>query len=94
VVIRGLGSRPTEFSEGLANIDFGNKGMGYIDKTGKVVIPARFDTACAFRDGLAMVKEGRTWGFIDKTGQMVIEYKTMPEPAPPKFDVPDDELPF
>jgi hypothetical protein len=94
VVIRSVGLRPTAFSEGLACIDFGKKGGGYIDKNGQFVIPARFDTACAFHNGLAMVREGRTWGFIDKTGQMVIEYKTEPEPALAKFDAPDDDIPF
>ena len=80
------------FSEGLAWFHSGNK-SGYIDKTGQVAIPARFDRAYDFHDDLAMVKENRTWGFIDKTGQMVIEYKTEPAPEPPKFPVSDD-LPF
>lgn len=80
------------FSEGLA-VFYGNK-SGYIDKTGQIAIPARFDRAYDFHDGLAMVKENRTWGFIDKSGRMVIEYKTEPAPEPSKFSVPDDELPF
>ena len=83
----------TVFSEGLAQVSYGNK-SGYIDKTGQVAIPARFDRAYDFHDDLAMVKENRTWGFIDKTGQMVIEYKTEPAPEPPKFPVSDEELPF
>jgi hypothetical protein len=85
----------SSFSNGLAVAlcEPGGK-RGYIDKTGELVIPCKYDEAHDFHDGLAMVREGRTWGFIDKTGQMVIEYKTKPAPAPVKFDAPDDELPF
>lgn len=91
VVIRDVGI--TEFSEGFARVWCGNQ-AGYMDKTGQIAIPARFDRAYGFHDGLAMVRENRTWGFIDKTGQMVIEYHTESAPEPPKFSVPDDELPF
>ena len=86
-----------DFSEGLAAAIFEPGGKrGYIDKTGKMVIPSKYDEAHDFHDGLAMVKEGRTWGFIDKTGQMVIEYKTEQEqePEPAKFNYPDQGLPF
>lgn len=84
-----------DFSEGFAAAicEPGGK-RGYIDKTGRLVIPCLFSEAHDFHDGLAMVREGRTWGFIDKTGQMVIEYKTEPAPAPAKLDAPDEELPF
>ena len=80
------------FSEGLARFDSGLKclKLGYIDKTGQVAIPAIFDEASFFHDGLARVLEKRTYGFIDKTGQMVIEYNTMPA----QCYVSDDELPF
>jgi hypothetical protein len=54
---------------------------GYIDKTGKMVIPPRYYRAVRFSEGLAAVQIGEiegssTVGFIDKTGRMVI---------PPKF---------
>ena len=91
VVIRDVGT--AVFSEGLASVSLGNK-WGYIDKTGQVAIPGRFDRAYDFHDGLALVREDRTWGFIDKTGQMVVEYKTESSPAPAKFSAPDEELPF
>ena len=42
----------------------------YIDKTGKMVIPANYDDAFEFRDGLANVRVGNEargkYGFIDK----------------------------
>lgn len=52
--------------------------VGFIDKSGKWVIPPRFDEAGEFRRGLARVVvgvyEGRPrMGFIDKTGRFVIQ---------------------
>lgn len=44
----------------------------YIDKTGRVITPARFDGARDFSGGLAPVRIGELWGFIDKTGAIVI----------------------
>ena len=50
--------------------------LGYIDKTGKVVIEQQFDYASPFSEGLAAVRVGSStdgrFGFIDKTGNMVI----------------------
>jgi hypothetical protein len=53
---------PMPFSEGLAALfiedrwSWGRKGKyGYIDKTGRIVIPAKFDTAGSFSGGLACV---------------------------------------
>jgi hypothetical protein len=46
--------------------------FGYIDKTGQLTIPARFEQARAFSEGLAAVKLGDCWGFIDHTGKQVI----------------------
>ena len=69
----------TVFSEGLARVSKGDK-FGYVDKTGRFVIEARFDEAEDFKEGLAAVKvpvkvddalESK-FGFIDKTGKMVI----------------------
>src|SRR5271156_6402310 len=61
---------------------------GFIDKEGKLVIPATFDrvngigegsiaytcrTQKNFREGLAAIAIGKKWGFADKTGGIVIE---------------------
>ncbi|EMJ63935.1 WG repeat-containing protein [Leptospira sp. P2653] len=51
---------------------------GYIDKTGKFIIPSQFDNAHSFSEGLAAVQIGKKWGFIDKTGNFVIQ---------PRFDI-------
>ena len=38
---------------------------GFIDKSGKLVIPAAYDMTNKFSEGLAAVKVGDRWGFID-----------------------------
>lgn len=55
----------------IAPVETGNK-WGYIDQKGQFVIPAQFDLAYAFSDGLARVKIGGKFGFIDNSGQVVI----------------------
>ncbi|MBA3971225.1 MAG: WG repeat-containing protein [Bacteroidetes bacterium] len=52
---------------------FSEKGKyGFINKTGKVVLPAQFEYAEKFWEGLAVVKQGGKRGFIDQTGKLVI----------------------
>ena len=61
------------FSEGLAVVGqsrFMKK--GFIDKTGKFVIPCEWDDAYGFSEGLAPVQKDEKWGYIDKTGKLVI----------------------
>ncbi|HEY1243258.1 MAG TPA: WG repeat-containing protein [Hyphomicrobiaceae bacterium] len=50
---------------------------GYIDKTGRIVIPLQFESASPFSEGLATVKVGKKIGVIDQAGRHVIE---------PRFD--------
>ena len=72
------------FSDGLARVGFGTYGLhgtgdhktGYIDKTGKLVIPATFRDAAPFYEGLALVYDDNgNYGFIDKTGKVVVPLK-------------------
>jgi hypothetical protein len=49
---------------------------GYIDKTGRVIIPCQFDSAANFSEGLAAVHIKEKTGYIDATGKFVI---------PPRF---------
>jgi hypothetical protein len=58
------------FSEGLAAVRIGRK-WGYIDHTGKLVIPARFDDAKRFHGRYAVVSDRGRWSWIDKTGRIV-----------------------
>lgn len=65
------------FSEGLAPVQSFNK-IGFINKTGKVVIEPLFRATNGFSEGLAGVKiigsDGDyVWGFIDRTGGFAIE---------------------
>ena len=69
------------FANGPEPVRMGEK-WGFADKSGKVVIAARFDSAKSFgTDGLAIVGQGDTagsgplQGFIDKTGSFVISPK-------------------
>jgi hypothetical protein len=62
------------FTEGLrATLQSGK--WGYIDRTGKFVIAAKFDEAWGFSEGVAAVRQGESWGFVDHTGAMVIPAK-------------------
>lgn len=49
--------------------------FGYIDKTGEMVIPPRFERAMGFAEGLGRVGIGDKQGYIDKTGKVVIPLK-------------------
>lgn len=72
-----------EFSEGLAPacvVDektgyCAEKGQGYVDESGRFVIPPRFRAADAFRGGLALVFIGMEegGGFINRRGELVIK---------------------
>lgn len=66
-----------------------NGQWGYIDKTGKFIIPPRLGWPEMFSEGVAAVKakdpkgwRGQKWVMIDKTGKVVLEPKTG---RPPEF---------
>ncbi len=46
---------------------------GYIDASGKWVIPPIYEGGGLFSEGLAAVKVGEKWGFINRSGKMVIK---------------------
>ncbi|MCC8122200.1 MAG: WG repeat-containing protein [Oscillospiraceae bacterium] len=50
---------------------------GYVNLAGKLVIPAQYDFAEDFSEGLAAVADpsGYKYGYIDKTGKLVIPYQ-------------------
>lgn len=46
---------------------------GYMDRTGKIVIPSRWKNAWTFSEGLAIVQDfNKRLGYIDKSGELVI----------------------
>ena len=70
------------FSEGLAKVKLNDK-WGFVDfKTGKEVVPPKYDwlgvgTIDVREGGLARVKLNGKWGYVNKEGEEVI---------PPKYD--------
>ncbi len=62
------------FSEGLAAVEMNGR-YGYIDASGKCVIPYKFERAASFSEGLAAVKFNGNYGYIDRTGKCIIPYK-------------------
>lgn len=64
----------------LSPVETGGK-LGYIDRSGNIVIKAQFDPAWRFSEGLARVKIGGKCGYIDKSGKIVIK---------PQFDEAGD----
>ena len=65
-----------EYNEGLARVTDksgkgGNGKWGYIDTSGKLVIPLTWLSVSSFHEGLAgVMNDERKWGFIDKTGNL------------------------
>jgi len=49
-----------------------NDKYGYKDKNGRIIIPAKYDNAWWFSEGLAAVKINGKYGFIDKNDRLVI----------------------
>jgi hypothetical protein len=62
-----------DFKEDLAPVTLGLHKLGYIDRQGKLAIPACYDVAESYSEGLASVRVGRRSFFIDKSGKVVIE---------------------
>lgn len=58
-----------------------NDRLGYIDRSGKIIIEPKFEEADNFNEGLASVKKGEKFGYIDRTGKIVIS---------PEFDRADN----
>ena len=75
--IKDLSSYETvyDFSDGLALVqDYGYK-WGFIDKTGKEVIPLKYENANNFYKGLAWVKLNGVWLCINTSGKVVVQSK-------------------
>jgi hypothetical protein len=68
----------TYFDNGLAQAKINGK-YGFIDATGKFVIPPKFDDAAPFNfdPQITPARMGKKWGYIDRQGNFII---------PPKFD--------
>ncbi len=62
------------FSEGLAVVK-DKKYYGFIDTTGKVVVPLTFVKASSFSQGRAAVRKESACGYIDRFGDPVVSFK-------------------
>jgi len=60
------------FSEGLCRV-YRSGQVGYIDKSGSLVVQPQYYESSDFSQGLAAVADSRgNWGYIDKSGKVVI----------------------
>jgi len=77
-------ARLSYFSEGLCQFEDGSHALkdkygnfrgkfGYINKDGKTVIPAQYDYAGPFKNGIAIVSFGGYYGYIDKSGNFLLK---------------------
>jgi len=64
------------FSDGMATYTDSTDNIGFIDRQGKIVIPAQYLYAEKFSDGLAYVTNEEVTGFIDKSGKLLIDTKS------------------
>jgi len=64
-------------SDGLTFMEDDNGKKGFVDATGRWVIPPRYQSVLDFSEGLAPVEVNGKWGFIDSAGNEAIS---------PRFD--------
>lgn len=48
---------------------------GFANDKGEIVIPAQYEQAKSFSNGLAAVFDGNKWGFINKNNELVIDFQ-------------------
>jgi len=60
------------YCDGLARVKTNQK-WGFVDTTGNVVVPPKYNQVENFVDGLAKVRTGQRWGLVDKTGAVIIK---------------------
>lgn len=51
-----------------------DKGCGYLDGDGKMVIECRYEKAYDFKNGIAAVRGNKLWGFIDAAGKELLPH--------------------
>jgi tetratricopeptide (TPR) repeat protein len=65
------------FHNGLARVELGWR-YGYIDASGKMVIPQNFTEALPFSQGLAAVAQDYKWNYINSSGEVVVQTRGSP----------------
>ncbi len=51
-----------------------DKGCGYLNGDGKMVIECQYEKAYGFNNGIAAVRKNKLWGFIDVEGKEVLPH--------------------
>ena len=77
VIAPQFGEESQTFFEGLAVVQTGSGKCGFIDKRGRFEIPAVFDWAKPFSEGIALVRVDGKYGYIHRGGKYLVE---------PRFD--------
>jgi hypothetical protein len=62
----------SSFSEGLAGVKLKGK-WGFINQSGELVIPYKFDKVQKFSGGVATVRVGDLWGVINQEGKWIFQ---------------------
>lgn len=67
------------FYDGLAAVRHHNGKWGFVDEKGTLVIPAVFDEAYSFDEGVSRVVRNDLYGLIDKKGKFIVpcQYKSI-----------------
>src|SRR5580692_11670283 len=71
-----LGKAVKDLHSPADNIDEGQAGeyqSGFIDRTGKFIIPPKFDYAAEFVEGMGVVQLNGKYGYINKHGKLVVK---------------------
>ncbi len=71
IIAPGTYDGAMDFSEGFAAV-YKNGKWGFIDKTGKEVVPFSYEAAQKFSEGMAAVMKNNKIGFVDAAGKEVI----------------------
>lgn len=73
-----------------------NDKYGYINATGKVVVPMIYDQVGLYKGALSPVQKGDKWGFVDREGKVVLdfEYDHVIPAVSPNFRVVKDNKEF
>ncbi len=73
IVIQPKFQSALDFKDGLAAVKMNGK-CGYINESGKCVIPYKYEDAQSFSDGLAAVRLNGNYGYIAMDGSCVIPF--------------------
>ncbi len=63
-----------DFEDGLARVQLNGK-WGFIDESGREVVPCKYDEIGTFIDGLAIIGIDSKYGYIDKKGKELVPCK-------------------